>query len=161
VNQEFAVIATMVPFTLVSPLAFDHVRGDVIAFLQPGMKDTDKDGLTDAEEESGGTLANDSDTDKDGFLDGAEALSGTDPLDADSMLRILSVSHDSAAGSATIIWSSVPGRNYTLEVRIGLGSDTWSPVAVGVAREAALAVSVPDPEEIAGEGRFYRIRLGE
>jgi len=44
-------------------------------------KDTDGDGLTDAEEEFYGTDPNNPDTDGDGFSDFEEIVAGTDPLD--------------------------------------------------------------------------------
>lgn len=50
----------------------------------PYSKDTDGDGLTDAEEEHYGTDPFDKDTDGDGYSDYAEIQSGTDPLDSNS-----------------------------------------------------------------------------
>ncbi len=145
-NQEFAIIKSLNPFTLSSPLAFHHDRGEVIAFLQAGAQDVDEDGLSDGEELAGGTLPNDPDTDQDGFLDGYEALLGTDPLDASSLLRILSLSHDPDAESVSIVWASVPNRNYTIELRTGLATtDIWSAVATATAQEAASIVTLASP----------------
>jgi len=50
----------------------------------PYSKDTDGDGLTDAEETHYGTDPFDKDTDNDGYSDYAEIQSGTDPLDPKS-----------------------------------------------------------------------------
>jgi len=50
----------------------------------PYSKDTDGDGLTDAEEQHYGTDPFDKDTDNDGYSDYAEITSGTDPLDPKS-----------------------------------------------------------------------------
>ena len=47
----------------------------------PSARDTDGDGLTDAEEEFYGTDPNNPDTDGDGFSDFEEIVAGTDPLD--------------------------------------------------------------------------------
>ena len=46
--------------------------------------DTDRDGLTDADEATRGTDPRDPDTDADGLPDGTEVTRGTDPLDADT-----------------------------------------------------------------------------
>jgi len=50
----------------------------------PSARDSDGDGLTDAEEEFYGTDPNNADTDGDGFSDYVEIISGTDPLDPTS-----------------------------------------------------------------------------
>jgi catechol 2,3-dioxygenase-like lactoylglutathione lyase family enzyme len=42
--------------------------------------DSDNDGLTDSEEQVGGTDPNDPDSDQDGWLDGEEVAAGTNPL---------------------------------------------------------------------------------
>jgi hypothetical protein len=133
----------------------------VIAFLQAGVQDSDGDGLSDGEELTLQTLPNDPDSDHDSFLDGSEALLATDPQDAASLLRIVSVIHDPDAGSVSILWTSVPGKTYTIELRTELESeDIWSSVVTATAREAASVITLPDPETAFGEGRFYRIRLG-
>ncbi|MBL9166634.1 MAG: PD40 domain-containing protein [Verrucomicrobiales bacterium] len=161
-NEEFAVITSLAPFTLASPLVFDHARGDIIAFLQAGASDSDGDGLTDAEEAAGRTGPNDPDTDRDGLSDGGEVLLGTDPLDINSVLRIFSIRHDPETAAVSIFWSAVPGRTYTLEVRLGAASEPWTPAAVAIAREAVLAVTLPaDDENPLLTERFYRVRLGD
>jgi hypothetical protein len=67
------VATTTAPFSASSTLAHDG--------LPPGSKvlDSDKDGLTDAEEAIFGTDPNKADTDGDGYLDGAEVLSLYNP----------------------------------------------------------------------------------
>jgi hypothetical protein len=50
----------------------------------PGRRDTDGDGLDDAQEREAGTAANDVDTDNDGLSDLDEVERGTDPLDPDT-----------------------------------------------------------------------------
>jgi hypothetical protein len=50
----------------------------------PSARDSDGDGLTDAEEEFYGTDPNNPDTDGDGYTDFEEVRAGTDPLDPNS-----------------------------------------------------------------------------
>jgi hypothetical protein len=50
----------------------------------PGRRDTDGDGLDDAEERTRGTAANDVDTDNDGLSDRDEVEAGTNPLNPDT-----------------------------------------------------------------------------
>jgi hypothetical protein len=54
--------------------------------LKPALetKDTDNDGLTDADEQARGTDPNKADTDGDGWDDGQEVTAGTDPLKVDT-----------------------------------------------------------------------------
>lgn len=50
----------------------------------PSARDSDNDGLTDAEEDFYGTNPNNPDTDRDGYTDYEEIIAGTDPLDPNS-----------------------------------------------------------------------------
>jgi len=162
VHQEFAILESVQPFRISSPLAFHHDRGEVIAFLRAGAQDSDQDGLSDSEELALGTLPNNPDTDQDGYRDGYEALLGTDPRDAASVLKVISLNHHPATGSLSILWTSVPGRPYTIELRTGLDDlDFWSPVATAIATEAASAVTLAAPEVPVGVVWYYRVRFGE
>ena len=64
-----------------------------------GWRDTDGDGLKDAEEELRGTNPNEPDSDHDGVSDGNEVADGTNPLKADSDDDGLSDSEEIAAGT--------------------------------------------------------------
>jgi MYXO-CTERM domain-containing protein len=59
----------------------------------PGMVDTDGDGLSDATEQTLGSNPNDADTDDDGLLDGAEPNPGDD-RDGDTLIDILDPDSD-------------------------------------------------------------------
>jgi len=72
------------------------------------------------------TRAEDPDDDGDGMLDLDEVVAGTDPHDANSLLRFLGV--DAAAETFQIEWSTIGGRNYTIEYLDERESDTWTPL---------------------------------
>lgn len=60
---------------------FEVINGFDPLVADDASADPDMDGLTNLEEQTFGTLANDEDTDDDGFDDGVEVAAGTDPLD--------------------------------------------------------------------------------
>jgi hypothetical protein len=107
--------------------------------------DTDGDWLTDIEESTGmddpasaiagsgvpidpaGNITDptDADSDEDGASDGNEALAGTGPNNSNSVFRIEAL--DVSDTTVTLLWSSVPGKDYRVE-RI----DSISPPGVPV-----------------------------
>lgn len=104
------------------------------------------------------------DSDGDGMTDVAEEVAGTDPGDPASVLKILGMTRD--AGSITLAWEGVPGRQYHPEQSDNLAA--WLPVP------GADPVSLPPPappsaitspllEVTFPKGgatkRFYRIRV--
>src|SRR5689334_17463308 len=64
------------------------------------------------------------DTDGDGFSNSAESAAGTDPFDPNShpFLQI----DQFTPSVASFVWSSVPGKQYTLQSSTNLGGGAWS-----------------------------------
>jgi hypothetical protein len=60
-----------------------------------------------------------------------ENIAGTDPVDPTSYLQ-LHIEHNGNEQTSQLVFSSVPGRTYTIEVRINLINDTWSAVHSGL-----------------------------
>ena len=102
---------------------------------------------------SAGTILLDpnGDYDHDGMGNGAEDLAGTNPLDANSVLRILSL-----ANGNLLTWSSVAGRTY--RVWCAAASDaSFAPVS-GVVTGASPSTSWLD-NSATNSSRFYRINV--
>lgn len=160
-SQEYGVVQSVSPFTLVSPLAYHHDRSEVIAWVGSKVTDTDGDGLADSEERIRGTRLDDPDSDGDGLRDGHEVLVGTDPLDAGSVLRILSVLQESASRDIVVSWTSIPGRGYVLEVSEELpsGGGEWIEVARGLAEEVVSTGRLEGEFLAETRGLLFRIRL--
>lgn len=115
---------SVVVHLLVHDTRFDS--NDVAQLSFTPMVDSDGDGLSDQEEQTGldnaFTLANpggatsapnDADSDDDGVNDGFEALAGTDRNDSNSLFQITSASA-ADINSLLVRWSSVTGRLYTV-----------------------------------------------
>lgn len=117
--------------------------------------DSDGDGLTDGQEQLAGTDPLNPDTDRDGSLDGEEVAAGTDPLDRGSRFEILEFTR--TGGMLNVVWSSVPGRRYTLQVSETLEEDSWQavPAASGILASEATTMGVD--QEAADEERYYRV----
>lgn len=90
------------------------------------------------------------DADGDGMSNGDEALAGTDPLNAASVLRILSLTPDK-----TLTWSSVPGRMYRV-LGTGVATGGFVPVS-GVITAGAAMTSFHDIATNAQ--RMYRVNV--
>ena len=60
-----------------------------------------------------------------------ENIAGTDPVDPTSYLQ-LHIEHNGNEQTSQLVFSSVPGRTYTIEVRVNLINDTWSAVHSGL-----------------------------
>jgi len=74
------------------------------------------------------TRAEDPDDDGDGMTDLHEVVAGTDPHDVASLLQFLGL--DTASGSVELEWSTIGGRNYTIEYTDDLrpGNEDWQPL---------------------------------
>jgi hypothetical protein len=98
----------------------------------------------------------DLDPDGDGTSNMNEVLAGTDPLDAGSAMRVLSLERESA--SATIRWSSVPGKVYQVEWCESLDGP-WAESLPGSRVLAEGEVTTFNDPTIGGiNRRFYRVR---
>ena len=96
-------------------------------------------------------LAPDADADGDGMTNRGEDFAGTDPLDAASVLRILSLNSGNL-----VTWSSVTGKSYQVQVTADL--NTLMRVASPVIIATNSTTSFLDTSATNGAG-FYRIRL--
>jgi hypothetical protein len=119
--------------------------------------DTDGDGLSDDQESDLGTDRFKPDSDGDGQSDGAEVLAaGTDPTDANSFLKLLESSL--SGGNVSLMWSSVPGKTYSVE-----GSTdgiTFSEVAAAVpAGAGATTTAVVDNPPGGTTFKIYRVTI--
>ncbi len=86
-------------------------------------KDTDEDGLTDAEELALGTDMLKSDTDGDGFADGSEVKSGYDPLTKGAKLDVSKAFKHETVGQAVVwvpaSWAREPGLGGAVTFKTG------------------------------------------
>jgi hypothetical protein len=90
------------------------------------------------------------DTDHDGMSNGAEDVAGTDPLDAGSVLRILSL-----AGGNLVTWAAVPGKAYRVWSGTGVVQAGFSPLSGSITAATTTASYLDQP---ATNGRrFYRV----
>lgn len=121
--------------------------------------DTDRDGLTDAEEtQIYGTNPRNADTDGDGQSDGDEIRAGTDPLSPDSALKILGFPQPIPGNAWSVRWSSVAGRRYQLQ-RSEFAAGPWRTVneTTAVGTSSSGEDLSPNPLGIG----FYRVRLAD
>ncbi len=122
------------------------------------LVDTDMDGLPDPwelEHDLDFNSAADAagDTDKDGLTAAQEYLAGTSPTDPASVLR---ANPSTLPGS--IQFTAVAGRDYRVEYRTNLTAGVWQTLVEIPAANTNVAVSVTDPSAASPE-RFYRIVL--
>lgn len=140
--------------------AADGNNSPDLFFVQLVGGDSDLDGLPDDWEMAYfGTLARDGtgDADGDGISDAAEYRAGTSPTDSDSALSALTVT-SVGTGTTTILWRSVPGKNYGLEYKDSLDAPAWTPLPDQVTAIGDTA-SLTDPTPTAAVHRFYRVVL--
>jgi hypothetical protein len=120
-------------------IALDTPSSDLAASSIATPADLDGDGISDAWELGNfGKLTQASsatDADRDGVPDLREYLAGTDPKNSASRLRIVSHSHDTGKSSASLEFTTVPNRLYTIQrgdlrgvwTDVGLGSVSPGP----------------------------------
>jgi hypothetical protein len=92
------------------------------------------------------------DADGDGMLNWEEYLAGTDPTDAQSYLRIESIT---AGSVATVTFHAISNRTYTVECTEAPGDASWFRLADVFARAMDRDESVIDPHYTTN--RFYRL----
>lgn len=134
-------------------------RASAVAGGSPGVHgaaiDSDGDGLSDSEEQIAGTDPLNPDSDRDGSLDGEEVDAGTDPLDGSSRFIILDFTR--AEGELNVVWSSIPGRTYTLEASATLEEDDWVPVPTATGIQATGTTTEGVDEEATEAKKYYRV----
>jgi autotransporter-associated beta strand protein len=132
--------------------------GDASAVMLEAVasaEDGDNDGLNDAEETGVyGTNPGLFDTDGDGVGDGDEVVAGSNPLDADSIgYRI--TQEQKAGGSVVIRWASTTNRMYdVLSTTILFGPQIWTPVSTIPSGGATTGYTNASP----GAAEFYQIK---
>ena len=91
------------------------------------------------------------DSDGDGLSNGAEDLAGTNPLDAHSVLRIVSLDQ-----SRQVTWSSIAGRSYQVQATAALtnGLAAISPVILATGDTASFLDTVAT-----NLTRYYRVQV--
>jgi hypothetical protein len=109
-----------------------NVGWSPIYTVRSAIIDTDGDRLDDAWERTHfGNLSRDgaTDSDWDGQSDYDEFVAATNPCATPDFFHILDWSLSNQ--TATVSWSSVPGKNYQLETCLNLGAPVWRAVADG------------------------------
>ncbi len=96
-------------------------------------------------------LAPTADQDGDGMSNGAEDLAGTNPLNANSLLRILSL-----ANGNQLTWSSISNRSYQVEATTNLAF-AFSPLS-GVVTATGSSAAYTDLTAT-NRTKYYRVRL--
>ncbi len=155
-----------------------------LAFSKTSADDIDGDGLPNAEEAIHGADFDNADSDGDGMPDGfevthgfapddgqdaardadadgqnnvSESVAGTDPRDAASLLRIIQSVVDRAKGEVHLTWSSVPGRQYTVQSKASLDAGDWTDAGTRTATAGTSSLTVPAQ---GGTRGFYRVIVG-
>ena len=96
------------------------------------------------------------DADGDGVTNAAEDAAGTNPLDANSVLRIVSVVRNPSAKTTTIAWTSTAGKNYQVDAAGSLTSGAFAPVSSVLAGTGG---SMSFTDTSTATQTFYRVRL--
>jgi len=139
-------------------LKVNEIRLPVTNLTDFSAFDTDHDGLIDFDEVSVfHTDPAKPDSDGDTMVDGLEVRAGTDPLNRASVFILrecLSTQTDQK-----LTWQSVPGRQYQLQCRDGLGGAGWNNVGTPITAVTDTAFTWDSGTPV--ETRFYRILLLE
>jgi hypothetical protein len=136
-----------------------NVAGSVtslVATLTVSIVDTDGDGLPDVWEDTHGLnkLVNDAALDPDGdtLNNAQEFIAGTDPQDAQSCLKVEQIS---AIGAATLRFTAVSNRTYSVLYRETLLVSPWLKLADLSAHTTNRVAVVPDTGT--NSQRYYRL----
>lgn len=135
------------------------------AFRAPGLTttfnirvlaDSDRDGIPDIVELDLGLDANNladalGDLDGDGMNNRAEYVAGTDPTNSLSYLKI---EENVVTGSATVLFSAVSNRTYSVQYTDALGTQPWQKLFDVAGRATNFVAELPDPDW--RPQRFYR-----
>jgi len=139
--------------------------GNLISGVEPTTPtgpdaDTDDDGLPDSYEMTYGldpfTNSAEGDLDNDGRTNLEEYISGTAPNDPNSLFKIMSISPQ-GTNEAQVVWTSVAGRQYTIQTSENLSTPFVSQGDALSATPPANTAMVP----MTGERLFYRILVEE
>jgi hypothetical protein len=123
--------------------------------------DSNNDGLPDSWQLQYFSSVNDpqaapnADPDGDGFTNLQEYVAGTDPTDPASYLKIDSAT--TAGGIASIHFTAVAGKTYTVLYRTNLLTGTWLKLADVPAQGSTGPVTVNDPAFSGSNSRYYRL----
>ena len=124
------------------------------------LADFDHDGLPDDWENAHGFNAADPadaalDSDGDTLSNLQEYLAGTDPFDAQSSLRIETITY--VANTITLHFIALSNRTYTIETCNALPAQNWNRLTDVIAAPTNRMFDLLDPAEPSARQRFYRI----
>jgi hypothetical protein len=127
------------------------------------FSDSDGDGLPDDWElanglnpfSAGGDDGANGDPDHDGFTNLQEFLAGTNPRDAQSLLKITSVTR--ITGGFALRFNGIAGHSYTVQYRNSLSTGSWQKLSDVATLSANSNVVVNDTAGAGLSTRFYRL----
>ena len=130
----------------------------LVATLTVNSLDADGDEMPDEWELAHGLLTNvndaNLDADGDGLTNLQEFIAGTDPQSALSSLRVEMLG--AGAGSATLRFTAISNRAYTVLYRDILPGSAWTKLADVPSRTTNRVALVPDPNAT-NHQRYYRL----
>jgi hypothetical protein len=137
---------------------FAHVQTDT---MDCGP-DTDGDGIPDAWElqfaANLGILSGAGDNDGDGFTNAEEFGADTHPLNAASFLRVTSITKPNVPAPVTLVWSSVPTRQYRIRTSPDVAAPSpWPDIGLGLIAPDAGASTTRILGPLADPHRFFAI----
>ncbi len=123
------------------------------------VADSDGDGMPDAYELANQLNSADAtdaarDADADGATNLEEYLAGTNPRDSGDALR---VEIASGPGSASLSFTAVHGKAYTIQYKAALSDPAWITLEQVPAQQATTRMQITDPDNSGRTQRFYRI----
>lgn len=143
--------------------ANDLVTGDYndkrdLFVLKLGAVDSDGDGMDDDWEVAYfGNLSRDGtgDFDGDGVSDIQEFRAGTDPTNSNSVFRVFTVA-PIGGGSAHVMWTGNPARNYRVEFKDDLNAAAWTALNATISWNGSTA-SITDSTASNSTHRYYHV----